>query len=130
MGKSIGNNVLDAALQHLEDNGQTFVLCDGEPTTYANATTDKPTGNALGETTITATDFTGPADGDTNGRKTQVNAQTAITVDVTGTLDHIAIVDDSNTALLLVTTVSNSQSVTASNTVDTTAFDVEIADPT
>jgi len=58
-----------------------------------------------------------------------VAAQSGISVDVDGTADHVAIIDDTNTTLKLVTTLSSSQSVSAGGTMDTDAFDEEIEDP-
>nr|BDD43975.1 hypothetical protein 32 [bacterium] len=128
MAKLIDNSVYDAALDTIATADQ-LVLCAGQPSTYADATTDSGSGgNALGETPVTGADFTN-ADGDTNGRKVTVSAQTGITVDVTGTFDHVALVDDTGSVLLAVATVS-SQSITAGGTVDVNAFDIEIADPT
>jgi hypothetical protein len=129
MAKFVLDAVLDTALNEIINNADQLVICSGQPATYADATTDDGSGgNALGETAIAGADFTGPADGDTNGRKLTVNQQTGITVDVTGTADHVAIVDDTNSRLLLVTTIS-SQSVSSGGTADVNAFDQEIADP-
>jgi hypothetical protein len=127
MAKFVLDAVMDAALNEIIDNSDQLIICAGQPATYTDATTDEPSGNALGEVGITSSDFTGPSDGDTSGRKLTVNQQTGITVDVTGTADHVAIVDDSNSRLLLVTTIS-SQSVSAGGTADVAAFDQEIAD--
>jgi len=127
MPKYVTDTILDAALNYLKNNADQLVLCAGQPATYADATTDSGSGgNALGETAIGAADIT-LADGDTSGRKATVAQQSGITIDVDGTWDHVAIVDDTNTELLLVTTVS-AQSVTAGNTATVNAFDEEIAD--
>jgi len=128
MAKFVTDTIMDQALNYLKNNADQVVLCEGEPADYSAATTDKGSGgDALGETTVGTADFT-LADGDTSGRKVTVAAQSGVSVDVDGTADHIAIVDDTNTELLLVSTISNSQSVTAGNTFDTSAFDEEIQD--
>jgi hypothetical protein len=130
MGKSVANVVLDAALQYLEDNADRLCICSAEPTTYAEATTTYDGGASkykLGIATIDSDDFTGPVDG-TSGRKTTVNQQTGITVDATASATHIALCDSSNSALLYVTTCT-SQALTVGNTADTSAWDIEIADP-
>lgn len=127
MAKSVSNDVLDAALAEAA-TATRITVCNAEPTTYteANATF------ALADVTVTAGagngDFT-IADGDTNGRKLTVTAQSAITVDTTGTATHIALLDVANTALQLVTTCT-SQALTSGNTVNIPTFDYEIADPT
>ena len=78
--------------------------------------------------TIVGTDFTGPANGDTSGRKLTSNQHTGITVDTTGTATHIALADSATSKLLFVTTCT-SQALTAGNTVTIPAWDDEIADP-
>lgn len=130
MAKSTLDAVLDAALNEVINNADQVVVCNGEPASYADATTDSGSGgNALGEAAIGSADFTGPVDGDTSGRKYTFDGVTGIDVDVTATADHVAIIDDTNSRLLVVTTISNSQSVTAGNTMDVQAFDEEIEDP-
>ena len=127
MAKFLSDEVLDAALDYLESADQ-LVICIGQPSTYADATTDSGGGgNACGEVAIDSSDFT-QGDGDTSGRKTTVAQQTGITIDVSGTADHIALVDDGASELLLVTTLSSSQAVTASNTATVNAFDLELLD--
>lgn len=130
MAKLTPDNVIDPALQEVPDNVDQVVVCNGQPSSYADATTDSGSGgNALGEATVGPADFTGPADGDTSGRKITFDGATGIDVDVSATADHVAFVDDDNSTLLLVTTISNSQSVTAGNTADVGSFDREIQDP-
>lgn len=127
MAKFLADSILDAALTALEAADQ-LVICIGQPATYAAATTDSGSGgNACGEVAIDASDFT-KANGDTSGRKTTVAQQTGVTIDVSGTADHIALVDDGASALLLVTTLSASQAVTATNTATVNAFDLEFLD--
>ena len=68
------------------------------------------------------------AAGDTSGRKITVAAQTAVTIDTTGTATHVAITNLSGTLLKVVTTAT-SQALTSGGTVDVGTFKVEIADP-
>lgn len=124
MARSVADAVLDAALTHITSNGTRIDVCATEPTTYTAATST----NSLGNTTISGADYTGPADGDVSGRKITVGAQSGITVGTSGTADHLAITDGA--ANLLYVTVVTSQSVTSGNTMDTSAFDIEIEDPT
>ena len=124
MGKSVHNDVLDAALQYIIDNCDEMDACATEPTTYTEAITT----NNLADAAMVSGDFT-IADGDTNGRKVTIAAQNGETVDTSGTADHIALVDTSNTKLLYVTTCT-SQGLTSGSTVNFGAWDIEIADPT
>ena len=123
MGKSIHNNVLDAALNYIKSNATELTVCSTEPTTYAEAHTTYK----LADVVIDSDDFTGPAEGDVSGRKLAVNEQADIAVDATGTAAHVALTNGSDT-LILVTTCTE-QGLTSGNTVTVPTFDDEIADP-
>jgi hypothetical protein len=124
MGKSVHNDVLDAALNYIKDNATRIAVCSTEPTTY----TELITTNMLSVKTISSSDFTGPADGDTNGRKITSNQHANVSVTNSGTAQHVGLGDSANSKLLLVTTCT-SQVLTAGNTVTIPAWDDEIADP-
>lgn len=79
------------------------------------------------KTGLTSGSFTGPADGDTSGRKLTKTAETGISVTNTGTVTYLAFCSAS--VLLFVDTVT-SQVVTAGNTVNTPVFSWTINDPT
>ncbi len=129
MGKLVDDSVLDASHDEVKNNATRMTLCVGQPTTYGQATTAVSGGGKMvAEVAIDDTDFTGPADGDTSGRKLDANEQTGVDVDESGNVDHVAIVDDANSVLLLVTTCPT-QAVTAGNTATIQAFKREILDP-
>jgi hypothetical protein len=100
-----------------------MVACSTQPTTYteANAT------YALADVTMTSGDFT-VANGDTSGRKVTVAAKSSVPVDTTGSFQHVALLDVSNSKLLYVTT-GTTQTLTSGNTANFPAWDIEIADP-
>jgi hypothetical protein len=125
MAKSIHDDVLDAALNYIKNNATRLCVDNAQPTTYTEAITTYK----LAIKTISSSDFTGPSDGDTNGRKIRSNQQTGINVDTSGTATHVALADNANSKLLLVTTCT-SQVLTSGNTVTVPVFDDEIADPT
>ena len=126
MAKFLSDTVLDAALDVIA-TADTLIICAGEPADYTDATTDSGSGgHALGEVSVSSGDFT-KADGDTSGRKITCAQQTGVTIDVTGTADHVALVDVGTTTLLAVTTIT-SQAVTSGNTATINAFDLELAD--
>jgi len=128
MGKSIHDDVLDTPLQYIEDNADWCGICEGEPTTYEHAHSNKGVG--LGKCLANhAPTFTGPGAGDVSGRKTTVDEEAADTVDVSGDADHIALCDVGVTKLLLVTTCTL-QALVAANTVTMPAWDIEFTDPT
>lgn len=126
MGKSVHNDVLDGALNIIKNNCTRQVACSAEPTTFteANAT------YALADVTMAGTDFT-IADGDTSGRKVTVGAKSTVTIDTSGTANHIALLDVANSKLLEVTTCTPLVlTAGGGNTVNFPAWDIEIADPT
>jgi hypothetical protein len=120
MGKYVNDSVMDAGLANVSGNANQIHVCATQPTTRTEAVTT----NQLASGTISGVDFT-LANGDTSGRKHTIAAQTGLTIDNSGTGDHVAITSAS--ALLIVTTCTG-QVLTAGGTVDTAAFDHEIAD--
>lgn len=123
MAKSVHDDVLDGALNIIKNNCTRMVLCSSQPTTFTegNATF------ALADATMASGDFTA-ANGDTSGRKLTIAAKAAVPVDVTGTGNHVALLDVTNSKLLYVTTCP-AQAVGAGGTVDFGAWKTEIADP-
>jgi len=140
MGKNVHDNVLDAALNYLKNNGNRLVVLTAEPTgasAYTNAQTNvDSSGYRLAEATISASDFTGPADGDTSGRKITVNAQSSMSINgvaSTGSATHVAIVQyhasSASSQNVLYTTTCTTQTLTGGNKVNTPAWVVELRDP-
>jgi hypothetical protein len=97
MAKSVHDDVLDGSLNVIRNNCTRMVACSAEPTTYTegNAT------YALADVTMASGDFT-LANGDTNGRKVTVAAKSGVTVDTTGTANHVCLLDVANSKLLYV----------------------------
>lgn len=125
MPKVAPDAVMDAAFDYV-DQADVMHVCstlDSTPT-YAEIVAA-----SLADVAVTPnTDFT-KADGDTSGRKVTVAAKNAVTVDASGTANHIALVTVSGSVVRYVTTCT-SQALTAGNTVNIPAWKVEIADPT
>jgi len=120
MAKFTNDLVMDAALDALV--GNQIHVCSAQPTTRAEAVT---TYN-LASGAISGANYT-KANGDTSGRKTTLAAQSGLSITTTGSATHVAITDA--TSLLEVTTCAT-QALTSGGTVDTSAFDHEIGDPT
>jgi hypothetical protein len=120
VAKSIADVVLDAALDKI---GTSIMLtvCSAEPANFAGIAAVK-----LADDALVGGDFT-KSNGDTNGRKTRITAQSAIPIDTSGTATHIAL--DDGVTLLAVTTCT-SQALTSGGTVTVPAHDWEFADPT
>jgi len=124
MGKSVHDDVLDAALDYIANNCDELVICSAEPTTYAEAHTTYALGSKSTPT------FTGPTNGDSSGRKLTVDAVSQEDVDSSDTATHVALTDTGNSKLLYVTELSASQAVVSGNKWNLAAWDIEIADPT
>ncbi len=124
MAKSVHNDVLDAALDEIATCTRMDV-CSAEPTTLAEATSTFTLANFTLTAGTAGADYA-IADGDVSGRKLTVAAQAGATASATGNGTHIALSD--GTSLLYVTTCT-SQSITTGNTVNTNAYDIEVADP-
>lgn len=120
MTKSVHNDVLDAAFTELQ-TATGLAINTAHPASRAAAISDNLLDN---EPTPS---FTGPADGDVSGRKLTIDAVSGETADASGTADHFSLFDAS--VVLYVTEISPSAVVSSGNTVNTAAWDVEIADP-
>lgn len=125
MAKWQNDLMLDAALNWLKSDATYAAtklhVCSSQPTTYAEANATY----MLAQVAIDSSDFTGPANGDTNGRKISINEQADISVTNSGTAEHIAL---TNADTLLYVTTCTSQALTSGNTVTVPAWDIEIAD--
>ena len=112
--------MLDAGLAYISSNATECYVCTGQPTDRANA---------ISLTLIAAATpgFTGPADGDTSGRKLTINQLADQSITGSGTATHIALC--SGSTLLYVTTCT-SQALSSGGTVTIPAWDIELADVT
>lgn len=123
MAKQAPDIVLDAPADVI-DQSNIMHLCSAEPANYAGIAAV-----SLADVAMTVnTDYT-KANGDTSGRKVTVAAKSTVTVDASGTATHVALASTGDTTLRYVTTCT-SQAVTAGNTVNFPAWDIETADPT
>jgi len=102
---------------------------------YTKAFNDPSTssGYCLAKVAISASDFTGPANGDASGRKLTLNQQSSLSVLGSGanSAAMVAILGVSTSVnYVLYTTTCTVQSLTAGNTVTIPAWKMEIADAT
>jgi hypothetical protein len=131
--KSVHDNVLDAALDYIA-TADVINVCKGSsvPTYAAAIGKIDSSGQMLAAKAISGSDFTGPSDGDTSGRKLAVNAQSSLSINgIASSSDsatHVALTKASGSELVYVTTCTP-QSLTAGNKVNTPAWDIEIRDP-
>jgi hypothetical protein len=127
MGKAVGVEVQNAALNDIKNNGLKLVVCSAQPTTYteANATF------ALASVVLAGAgaDFTLAA-GDVSGRKVTIGAKNGLAVSANGTATHLAIIDTVNSLIKSVTTCT-SQAINTGGTVDIPSYKVlEVQNPT
>lgn len=132
MAKSFSHAALDAAFAHIADRADLMTLCESAPSTYAEASALKSAGGArLGGIAmalgLAGGDYT-VAPGDVSGRKLIIAAQTGVPVLESGTVDHLALLDTTDGALLLVTALSSAVVVEAGRTVSVASFADEIQD--
>lgn len=124
MGKSVHNDVLDAALNYIKNNVTREIICSLEPTNFTQATSTYMLAMRTG---LTSGSFTGPVAGDVSGRKLTINEQTNITIANSGTANHVALTSES---VLLYVTTCTPQTLTSGNTVSVPAWKIEINAPT
>ncbi len=122
MAKFCNTLVQDQALNYIKNNAVGISVCSTQPTTRAEAATTY----MLASKVISSADYTGPAAGTVSGRKLTVNAQSGISVTNSGSAQHIALYDGTN---LLYVTTCTAQSLTAGNTVNVPAWEIEIQAP-
>ena len=125
MAKTVHNDVLDAALNYIKNNCNKMVACSQQPTTFTEANSTY----ALADVSMSSSDFTGPADGDTSGRKITVNAKSNVPVDVQGDPAVIVLLDTVNSKILYTTDEGSSQTIYVGNNANFPAWDIELADP-
>ena len=120
---TIADRVLDNGLTVLDTEANRVDVTSQEATTYAEATSTYTLGNSTSVTISAPTDRSG------GGRKVTMSAISDGSVTGTGTATHYAIVDTSNSRLLVTGSLTASQSVTSGNTFSLEALDVGIPDP-
>ena len=122
MAKLLHNDVLDAALDKVA-TCTNLNFCSSQPASYAGISAV-----TLVNATLTAGDGSGDyvIANDTSGRKVTVGVQENMTPTADGTVLWATL--DDGTTLLAVTSVT-SQAVTTSQTWNSPAFDIGIADP-
>jgi hypothetical protein len=77
---------------------------------------------------ITSANFTGPVNGDADGRKLTVNAQNDQDIFVTDDAIYCALLDGTNKVVLFVTSTTT-QTLTSGNKANLPAWDIEVSDP-
>jgi hypothetical protein len=124
MSAMITDNALDAALNYIKNNAENLYICNNLPTNFTEASSTYKVGVKANPA------FTGPANGDSGGRKLTVNAVTDGSITGSGTIYYIAITKNTPTSeLLVVLPLVTPRLIDADTTFTLTAFDIEIPDP-
>jgi hypothetical protein len=127
MAKSVHNDVLDGALKIIKSNANLITVCSTQPTTRDQATKlAASSGYRLASVAVSTSDFA-IASGSSGGRKVTIGAQNSVSVDDSGSAEHVAVCD--GTRLLLVTTCTK-QALTKGNKLNIAAWKDTIGDPT
>ena len=120
---TIADRVFDNGLTVLDTEANKIVVTSQEATTYTEANATYALGNS------TSLSIGAPADRSGGGREVTAAAITDGSITGTGTVTHYAIVDTSNSRLLVTGSLSASQSVTSGNTFSLASLTVGIPDP-
>jgi len=120
---TLNDRVFDNGLTVLDTEASKILVTSQESTTYTEANATHALGNS------TSLSIGTPADRSGGGREVTVAAITDGSITGTGTATHYAIVDVSNTRLLVTGALSASQSVTSGNTFTVASFAIGIPDP-
>jgi len=120
---TIADRVFDQGLTVLDTEANKIVVTSQEATTYTEANATYALGNS------TSLSIGAPADRSGGGREVTAAAITDGSITGTGTVTHYAIVDTTNSRLLVTGSLSASQSVTSGNTFSLASFTVGIPDP-
>lgn len=122
----IHDDVLDAALNVINNNADRIDICSAEPANFTEATSTNTLGNK--DHGAAGSAFGDPADRSPNGRKIASTAVTNGSVTGTGTASHYGVSDTANSKLLAASSLSASQGVTNGNSFSVPSFDIGIPD--
>jgi hypothetical protein len=121
---------LDALKAAIEADTGFMTICEGEPTTYEHATSEKGTGTGkmLARMTGVGSGLALTIADDTSGRKATIAAVGSLTILQSGTADHIALASSDGSKLWLVTECEEEELV-ADGLVSIPAWKINVQDP-
>ena len=120
---TLNDRVFDNGLTVLDTEANAVHITSQEATSYADATSTSTLGNS------TALSIGAPQNRVGGGREVVVAAITDGSVTGTGTATHYALVDTTNSRLLVTGSLTASQALTTGNTFTLGSFTVGIPDP-
>jgi len=122
MAKSAHDDVADAYLEKMTANVNLLCACSAQPTTRTEAVSTY----ALATVALAAGDFA-IADGPSGGRRLTIAAKSNIPITASGTITHLALVD--NSVLYFVTTTSR-EALVSGNLLNVPSWSITVGDPT
>jgi len=120
---TLNDRVFDNGLTVLDTEANAIHVTSQEATSYTDATSTSTLGNS------TSLSISAPADRSGGGREVTVSAITDGSITAGGSASHYAIVDTTNSRLLVTGSLSAAQSVTSGNTFSLASFTIGIPDP-
>ena len=120
---TLNDRVFDNGLTVLDTEANAIHVTSQEATSYTDATSTSTLGNS------TSLSISAPADRSGGGREVTVSAITDGSITAGGNASHYAIVDTTNSRLLVTGSLSAAQSVTSGNTFSLASFTIGIPDP-
>lgn len=123
MAKFAPDACMDTFLNYIKTNTAQIYICSTQPAAYASLASV-----GLGSKAHT---ITGSPANYASGRQIAVNAASSISITGTGTMAHVALANDTSSLLVFVTTIpaSSQASISSGDKVNTSAWNVQIADP-
>ena len=130
MARLADNDVLDDGLDAMKAAvdavGGEMTICEGAPTTFEHADSNKGTGAGKVLARVVNPTLTIADDG--TGRKCTITAVLGVTIDISGDADHIALTNGSDK--LWFATTCTLQALVAAGTVDIPAWKITVKAPT
>jgi hypothetical protein len=120
---TMADRCFDNGLTVLDTEANKIVVTSQEATTFANANATYALGNS------TSLNIASPTDRSGGGREVIAAAITDGSITGTGTITHYALIDTTNSRLLITGALSASQSVTSGNSFTIAQFAVGVPDP-
>lgn len=132
MTKTIASSVADAALDHILKRASRITLCAGAPLSISDTTTTIGSGGKmLAELSLNPVAAAGFAISTTSesARKLTIGGQTEVLGMDAGTADHLAIIDTAGRKVLLVTELTEPQSILNGQVIAMRSFSVTVQNP-
>ena len=132
MPKIITQGAVDAALNHVVSGATRMTLCAGAPADATSAVTAVASGGAmLADLVLDAASRAGFAIDTTfdGARRLTIGSQTSLMGVESSTADHVALVNVASGELLLVTELTEPQSILAGQIIATRSFSIIVSEP-